>query len=179
MPGSNDIATQVLARLRESGEALVLAESCTAGLIAATLAETPGASDVLAGSAVAYQVATKTAWLEVSAESIAACGVVSAAVAAEMAVGVLQKTPHATIALAITGHLGPDAPSDLDGIAWLAVARRSADAATARVMLDEVDTVAGGPGGHTPARVRRQRAAATAALRWLMQHLPPQERPSV
>ena len=43
---------------------VAFAESCTAGLVAASLARTPGISQWLCGSAVVYRDATKAAWLD-------------------------------------------------------------------------------------------------------------------
>ena len=51
-------------------------------------------------------------------------GAVSAQVAGQMALAILEKTPEATLAAAITGHLGPGAPADQDGQVFMAVARR-------------------------------------------------------
>jgi len=111
--------------LRKTNQVLVTAESCTAGLIAATLARVPGMSTVLAGGFVVYQVESKVAWLNVSSALIEQHGVVSSEVAQLMADAALRNTPHATISVSITGHLGPDAPDNLDGIAWLGFARRN------------------------------------------------------
>ena len=110
--------------LRKTNQVLVTAESCTAGLIAASLARVPGMSTVLAGGFVVYQVESKVAWLNVSSAIIEQQGVVSSEVAQLMADAALRNTAHATIAISITGHLGPDAPDDLDGIAWLGFAQR-------------------------------------------------------
>jgi hypothetical protein len=44
-----------------------------------------------------------------------------------MAEGVLAETPEANIAAAITGHLGPAAPTELDGVIYVAVAVRGDD----------------------------------------------------
>ena len=103
---------------------LVTAESCTAGLIAATLSRVPGMSRCLAGALVVYQAASKTEWLDVPAELIDKDDAVSREVAEAMATHALAKTPHATIAISITGHLGPDAPPELNGIAWMGWATR-------------------------------------------------------
>ena len=119
-----DPAGAVLAALAAAGETLVLAESCTGGLAAASLVAVPGASDRFAGSFVTYQSASKAAWLAVPAALLEDPGPVSREVAAAMAAGVLERTPHATVAAAVTGHLGPDAPPGLDGVAWVAVRRR-------------------------------------------------------
>lgn len=120
-------------------QVLVTAESCTAGLIAATLARVPGMSAVLAGGLVVYQVASKTEWLGISYELIEREGVVSRAVAEAMASQALVKTPHATIAVSITGHLGPDAPMELDGIAWSAIAQRGKPVLSERLPLSRPD----------------------------------------
>lgn len=117
------LATQFFHAMEKTGDVLVLAESCTAGLIAATLARVSGMSRRLAGSFVVYQTASKTAWLGVSADTIQRHDVVSREVAESMATEALNRTPHATIAMSITGHLGPDAPANMDGVAWLAIAR--------------------------------------------------------
>ncbi len=44
-----------------------------------------------------------------------------------MAEGVLNRTPSASIAVAITGHLGPNAPMEQDGIAYVGFAARGVD----------------------------------------------------
>jgi len=129
------LATQVFHRLEQGGDVLVLAESCTAGLIAATLARVPGMSRRLAGSFVVYQIDSKVAWLGVSADVIQQHDVVSREVAASMAAQALDRTPHATISLAITGHLGPDAPREVNGIAWLAIGRRGPEVVTMQLRL--------------------------------------------
>lgn len=125
---SDELAAILAARLLRNGQKIVFAESCTAGLISASLARIAGVSEALAGSAVVYQLATKSAWLGVSDAALETPGPVSQIVSEQMARGVLQKTPHATMAASITGHLGPRAPLELDGIAWSTVAlRRGSD----------------------------------------------------
>lgn len=102
------VARELALILERRNLRLVLAESCTAGLAAAQLARVPGISRYLCGSAVVYQEATKTAWLGVPAEYFqpGGPGVVSGETAAAMADGVLERTPPADLAVAITGHLG-------------------------------------------------------------------------
>ena len=129
------LATQLFLALEQTGDVLVLAESCTAGLIAATLARVPGMSRRLAGSFVVYQIDSKVAWLGVSADTIQRHDVVSREVAESMATQALNRTPHATIAMSITGHLGPDAPAALDGVAWLAIARSGIKTMTMQLQL--------------------------------------------
>ncbi len=112
-------AEQLVRQLEQAGRKLVLAESCTGGLIAAELAKVPGVSNWLCGSAVTYRSETKSAWLQVDPESIAKHSAVSTEVATQMVDGVLRNTPEADIAAAITGHLGPGAPAGFDGIVFI------------------------------------------------------------
>ena len=59
---TDPLAAEILELLQLQKATLVLAESCTCGLIAATLARIPGMSAVLAGSFVVYQIDSKAAW---------------------------------------------------------------------------------------------------------------------
>jgi PncC family amidohydrolase len=118
------LARKVADELQRSDSQLVLAESCTAGLVAAALGAVPGISRHLCGSAVVYQEGTKTAWLGVSETLLEAAGAVSAETAVAMVEGALAGTPHADVAVAVTGHLGPEAPVELDGVLYIAAIRR-------------------------------------------------------
>lgn len=120
----SNLCEKVCDELRTNRRRLVLAESCSAGLIAAELGHIPGISDVLTGSFVAYQVASKISWLGVNETVIQFHDVVSQEVAEAMAAGALHATPHADICLSVTGHVGPNSPSGLDGLIWTAVADR-------------------------------------------------------
>jgi nicotinamide-nucleotide amidase len=115
-------AERLAGRLVAGHHKLVLAESCTAGLVAHTLSRIPGASNWLCGSAVVYRDGTKAAWLDVSAESRAdpAIGAVSEQTALAMCRGAIAHTPEATLAASITGHIGPNAPEGLDGVVYIA-----------------------------------------------------------
>ncbi len=101
-------ATARVARLlRATKNRLVLAESCTGGLLAASITEIPGASDYFCGSTVVYRENSKQKWIGVRAKDLENFSAVSAPVAAAMAEGILRHTPEATIAGAVTGYLGP------------------------------------------------------------------------
>lgn len=157
-----DRAANLLAdRLQAGGTQIVFAESCTAGLIAATLGRIPGISDYLCGAAVVYQIPTKTAWLGIPLALIEAHDAVSEDVAFAMASGALKTTPHADVAAAVTGHLGPAAePPELDGVVWMACADRKGRNLSQRVNLDR------GPGDDLNVRHRRQQEAALAVLQF-------------
>lgn len=118
-------AEQLLQRARGSKLMLATAESCTAGLIAATLGAVPGASDVLERGFVTYSNHAKAELLGVPVDLIASKGAVSAEVARAMAEGALKQS-RADIVVAVTGVAGPGGGSADKpvGLVHLAVARR-------------------------------------------------------
>jgi nicotinamide-nucleotide amidase len=117
------LASVVLDQLRQRGQTLVVAESCTGGGLGAALAAVPGASDVWLGGVIAYANSVKQGLLGVPAELLHAHGAVSDPVAQAMAEGARRAT-GADWALAITGVAGPGGGSDAKpvGLVHLAVA---------------------------------------------------------
>lgn len=101
-----DLAETVVSQLTRSGETVCLAESCTAGMLSAWLADVPGASAVLERGVVAYSNEAKHDLLQVSEKTLAANGAVSEAVAKEMAQGARQMA-GTTWGVSITGIAGP------------------------------------------------------------------------
>jgi nicotinamide-nucleotide amidase len=91
---------------RGRGLRLATAESCTGGMVASRITAVPGASDVFAGSVVAYSNEVKETGLGVPAELITAHGAVSADVAAAMVEGARNRL-GADVAVAVTGVAGP------------------------------------------------------------------------
>lgn len=89
-----------------NGRRLAVAESCSAGLLAARITDPPGASEYFAGGVVAYSNAAKSELLGVDPELIESHGAVSPEVAERMARGALDRF-GADIAVAITGVAGP------------------------------------------------------------------------
>ena len=88
--------------LRGTGRTLSAAESCTGGMISHLLTTVPGSSEYYLGSVTSYAVPVKESMLGVKAETIENHGIVSAAVAAEMAEGV-RKATGSTFSVATTG----------------------------------------------------------------------------
>ncbi|MFZ9974833.1 MAG: competence/damage-inducible protein A [Vulcanococcus sp.] len=123
--GADDdsLAAVVLQLLRQRGQTLAVAESCTGGGLGAALAAVPGASDVWLGGVIAYANSVKQGLLGVPAELLQAHGAVSDPVAQAMAEGARRAT-GADWALAITGVAGPGGGSDAKpvGLVHLAVA---------------------------------------------------------
>lgn len=96
----------LLQAARQRGWRIATAESCTGGMVAAALTDIPGSSDVFDRGFVTYSNAAKIDMLGVSAETLAAHGAVSEAIAVEMAAGA-QRHSTADLAVAITGIAGP------------------------------------------------------------------------
>jgi nicotinamide-nucleotide amidase len=96
-----------IAACRRRGLTLGTAESCTGGLIGATITEVSGASDVYVGSVVSYSNDIKTQVLGVGTAVIHEHGAVSEETARAMASGA-QSTLGCDIAVSITGIAGPN-----------------------------------------------------------------------
>lgn len=99
-------------RLRDHGETLAVAESCTGGLLGSTITNVPGASDYFVGGVISYMNRTKLAFLAVSREALERHGAVSRPVAREMAQHVRDEA-GADWALSTTGFAG-EAPASSD-----------------------------------------------------------------
>lgn len=113
--------------LRERGERLAVAESCTGGLLAQRITSVAGASDVFLGGIVAYSNAAKNALLGVDDEALATHGAVSEPVARALAEGARERF-GADWALATTGISGPGggSPEKPVGLVYVALAREEA-----------------------------------------------------
>ncbi|NDR58288.1 CinA family protein [Aliiruegeria sabulilitoris] len=101
-----ELAESLLAHSRRLGLMLATAESCTGGLIAGALTESPGSSDMFDRGFVTYSNAAKMEMLGVSPETLESFGAVSEEVAQEMAEGALARSA-ADLAVAVTGIAGP------------------------------------------------------------------------
>ncbi|MFH1149964.1 MAG: CinA family nicotinamide mononucleotide deamidase-related protein [Actinomycetota bacterium] len=97
--------------LRERGLRVAFAESLTAGMAAARMANVAGSSDYLRGGVVAYTADAKRDLLDVPAGLLAG-GAVSTAVAEAMASGVRLRF-HSDLGVSTTGVAGPG-PGDGD-----------------------------------------------------------------
>jgi nicotinamide-nucleotide amidase len=102
----NNNLQSALRYLEENRLKLVTAESCTAGLIASTLAEEPGSGSWLECAFVTYSAEAKIGCLGVRQETISRCNLTSEEVACEMAEGALHLS-RANVAVADTGLAGP------------------------------------------------------------------------
>ena len=103
---SIDHAKTLAQLLLARGWKLALAESCTGGLVCATLTELSGSSEWFERGYITYSNQAKTECLGVPAELIESHGAVSEAVAKAMAQGA-QCNAGANIGVSITGIAGP------------------------------------------------------------------------
>lgn len=101
-----ECARQTLEECLEAGEIIATVESCTGGLIAASLTEIAGSSAVVEAGFVTYSNEAKTQLVGVPTELLVAHGAVSAPVAIAMAEGALVHS-RATAAVSVTGVAGP------------------------------------------------------------------------
>jgi nicotinamide-nucleotide amidase len=101
-----DLAEVVAAALTARGETLGLAESCTAGRLAAWLGSVPGASAFLLEGAVVYSNDAKVRTCGVAPAQLEAHGAVSEPVARALAEGIRARA-GSTYGIGITGIAGP------------------------------------------------------------------------
>ncbi len=110
----------IAAFMKQNGLVLVTAESCTAGLIAARLADIPGAGALLDCAYVVYSCEAKEQCLGVKRETIERFKLTSEEVAREMAAGALKKSA-ANLAIANTGvaeAVDDETPAGTQCFAW-------------------------------------------------------------
>jgi nicotinamide-nucleotide amidase len=111
----------VLGLLAAANRTVACAESLTAGLLAARIADVPGASMCLRGAVVAYTTEVKSDVIGVPRELLAAHGAVSEASAQAMARAIREKL-GADIGVSTTGVAGPEKQDGVDvGTVFVAV----------------------------------------------------------
>jgi nicotinamide-nucleotide amidase len=132
-------ATALLEAARACGETVATAESCTGGLVAATLTAIPGSSDVFERGFVTYSNSAKSEMLGVPVWLIERRGAVSEDVARAMAGGALTHS-HASLAVSVTGIAGPDGGTDEKpiGLVHFAAGRRDEPIRHERVLFGDL-----------------------------------------
>jgi nicotinamide-nucleotide amidase len=102
----HDIAKSLAHVLLERGWKIALAESCTGGLVGATLTDLAGSSAWFERGYITYSNTAKSQCLDVPMEMIESFGAVSEQVARAMAEGA-RRNANVNIAISITGIAGP------------------------------------------------------------------------
>ena len=138
------------------GLTVSLAESCTGGLVAATITEIAGSSGYFLGGIVSYANSAKEGILDVPGATLAAHGAVSAQTARAMAHGARARF-GASLAASVTGIAGPDGGSVEKPVGLTYVGLASADGVDVRRLQLQGD------------RQSIREAAAQAVLEWLLE----------
>jgi nicotinamide-nucleotide amidase len=137
---------------------IAVAESCTGGLLASLLTDTPGSSGYFRAGWVTYSNESKLRELGVTADALQTHGAVSEPVARQMAEGVRARA-GVDFGLAATGIAGPDGGSEEKPVGTLFVAlatERSTEARRYQLMRE---------------RARNKTLAAQIALEWMRRAL--------
>ncbi|PCI85602.1 MAG: damage-inducible protein CinA [Hyphomicrobiales bacterium] len=101
-----ELASDIIKICSRNGHRIIVAESCTGGLISAALTEVSGAGKVIEGGFFVYSNEMKFKQLGISEDLYMEYGSVSKEMAYEMAHGALENS-NANIALGVTGIAGP------------------------------------------------------------------------
>ncbi len=109
--------------LKQAGQTLAVAESCTGGGLGQFLTQVSGSSAYFRGGIISYDNQVKVDLLGVNPEDLAAQGAVSDPVAQQMALGARNRL-KTDWGLSITGIAGPDggSPTKPVGLVYLGIA---------------------------------------------------------
>jgi nicotinamide-nucleotide amidase len=115
---------------------IAVAESCTGGLVAARLTETPGASAYLRGGLVVYSNEAKSSLAGVPEALIEEYGAVSEEVALALADGV-RTVLASDVGVGVTGIAGPGGGTEEKpvGLVWCAVSLSNGESAVRKLQL--------------------------------------------
>lgn len=122
-PEVERLAVGVMRAACDRGIAIVTAESCTGGLLAALLTDIEGCSHAFERGFVSYTNAAKVELLGIDPGLLDRCGAVSAEIALAMARGALDAS-DGTLALSITGFTDAPQGQGEAGLVYFGVADR-------------------------------------------------------
>jgi PncC family amidohydrolase len=116
----NSLEVQVGQLLQERKWKLVLAESCTGGLLGSRITDVPGSSEYFLGGVVAYAYEAKAELINVSWDTLNTKGAVSRETVLEMARGI-RNLMNGDVAMSISGIAGPGGgmPEKPVGTTWI------------------------------------------------------------
>ena len=120
------LAKETVSECIEKKATFGTAESCTGGLISASVTDVAGASAVFFGGIVSYDNSVKEKLLGVSAQTLAEKGAVSPETAGAMSAGA-RRALGVDYAVAVTGIAGPGGgtPTKPVGLVYISVASES------------------------------------------------------
>ena len=128
--------------LKESGQTLAVAESCTAGMLGMYITRVPGSSEYFKGGILCYSNEAKIELCGVGAELLQRHGAVSAEVAEALAAGV-RKVFRSSIGVSITGIAGPGggSPEKPVGLVYIGISDGSRALSRHRIMPGDRETI--------------------------------------
>jgi len=129
------LENKIAALLHRRNLKLVLAESCTGGLVSHRITNIPGSSEYFLGGVITYADSAKRAILGVKAETLTQYGSVSREAVIDMAQGVrklfsLQGYPLGEIiAMSVSGIAGPGGGTEEKpvGLVWIGMSAADGD----------------------------------------------------
>ncbi len=134
---------QVVGRqLRDSGQTLAVAESCTAGMLGMHITRVPGSSDYFLGGILCYSNQSKMDLCGVSQDLLLKHGAVSSEVAVALAEGV-RHALKSSIGLSITGIAGPGGGTDEKpvGLVHIGISDGQRTASRQRIMPGDRESI--------------------------------------
>ena len=140
---SDESMEEVVGRqLRETGQTIAVAESCTAGMLGMYITRVPGSSSYFKGGIICYDNNAKEELCGVPPELLQKHGAVSAEVAEAMARGV-RRALHSTIGLSITGIAGPGggSPEKPVGLVYIGISDGYQSESRHRVMPGDRESI--------------------------------------
>jgi PncC family amidohydrolase len=161
---ANQLEIKVGTLLQQQRLKLVVAESCTGGLLGSRITDVAGSSEYFLAGVVAYAYEAKVELLGVSWDTLNTKGAVSRETVLEMAHGVRARM-KADIAVSVSGIAGPGGgtPEKPVGTTWIGLA--AADGERAELFRFAGD------------RENNKAAAVEAALQLLLDYLRGKEAP--
>ncbi len=134
---SSALVQTLAQQLLDRGWMMACAESCTGGLLSATLTDLAGSSLWFDRGFVTYSNAAKIQHLWVHADTLERFGAVSEETAMEMAAGVLDAAKDAQFAVSTTGIAGPGGatPGKPVGMVCFGFAQRTPDGVVTRAAI--------------------------------------------
>lgn len=129
--GGDPMESVVGKLLRDRGETLAVAESCTGGMLGERITSIPGSSDYFMGGFLTYTDAIKAELLGVDPVVLQEETSVSEAVSNAMAAGARRRM-NSTYAVSVTGIAGPDGGSEATPVGTVFIGIASPERVTSR-----------------------------------------------
>lgn len=121
MHNLEELAARFVSAYQQHHHVFTTAESCTGGLISASLTSISGSSAYFDRAFITYSNEAKQEMLQVRADTLATYGAVSLEVAAQMVTGALNNS-KATLGVAVTGIAGPTGGTESKPVGTVCIA---------------------------------------------------------